>query len=688
MLSISRTRDGIVWVGSANTGVNWCDENSMQFKLIKQDESKPYVNFCCWAANDSALLVGTENGIDEFKCFRQEWFWQKHFFNGHKVTALFKEKNNLWIGTSNGLFIQNESGTKEINLKKLHLHIFEIKQNKSNALMISSIQGLFILDRISKTIIKHIDKSCKTQRGEQFIKSNYLFNTTLTSGNDYFLNTTVGVAQLDSNFEFKRMVFKLFKYKSLSEIMITKSLQINNAMWYGSLGNGVYEEKNDSLKIWDQTKGLSNNVVASMEADDKNNLWLSTNYGINCIAKDFGVKSFVQELNMQSPEFMTNGSFKTKHQLFFCSNSGVVTFQPDKVLMHTAQIQDLKLQLISAFKNYTDSLTINDSTLELNFNDKTLQLTACVPSIRYFNQVRLSYQIKKINDAWIQIENGKMFQLANLPYGNYAIIVKAELPGTNLQQQLKLSLNVKPPFWKRTWFIILITLIALIIISLTVWYLSNLRLKKQLLQLQIQQKVHEEKERISRDLHDNIGTQISALISGLDKISITGKSEQAEKLSDYARRTLDELRETIWALNTGSVDLETLKQKLEELVFNWRTAYPDISIELNSSFKTNENLNPEQTLSYYRILQEAGTNALKHANCKCLTISLSHEKNKLFAILKDDGKGFDINYRKKGHYGLDNMKVRATMAQIAYDLKSELNQGTEIILTLSLPDKH
>lgn len=683
VLSISRSNDGIIWIGNANTGVNWCDEGSLRFQLIKADEAKPYISFSCITPNDSVLLAGTADGVDVFKRTNNNWNFANHFFDHRKVTALCTQENNLWIGTSSGLFFKSGSVIKEVVLENTHPLIFDIKSTSKGQLIVSSVQGLYVLDGQTHLISKHIDKKTLTEKGEKILKSNYLFNTTLTKTGDYFLNTTMGSAELDSNFQFKKQVFDQFNYKSLSEIMITKSIPVKNDIWFGSLGNGIYKWNGANFVFYNQTHGLSNNVIASLETDAEGRIWASTNYGINCVDKK-GIKSFVEELNISSPEFMTNGSYRNGRDLFFCSNSGVISFNPDDVLNDSLQYNALHLQLTSALKNYTDSIPISTNSIVLNYQDKTLQLGACVPGIRFFNQIKLAYQIKQISDVWVNFENGKSFQLANLPYGEYTLVIRAQLTGTKWQEAMSLKLFINPPFWRTTWFIVLVTGLSLSLITFSVWYLSRLRLKKQLLQLQIQQKVHEEKERISRDLHDNIGTQISALISGLDKISITGKTEQAEKLSDYARQTLGELRETIWALNAESVDLQTLKQKLEELAFNWRSVYSDIHVKFDIYFQTNVQLNPEQTLSYYRILQEAGSNALKHSECKLLEVIVSVTGNHLIAHVKDNGKGFDPAFRLKGHYGLDNMSARAKQAGIGYELKSVPGMGTEVILSLSL----
>ncbi len=682
ILSISSTNDSLLWVGNANTGVNCYDIHTSKFQIIKHDNNKPYLSFASTLDNDSNLLVGTTNGVDVFIWKNNKWKWQTNFFNAYKVTALCALNNKLIIGTTKGLFVKMANQLTEINLPKKQTVISDIKLNSAQQLVVSTLSGFYLLEPITHKLLHQVNKT--TTDKINALKTDYLFSSSIGKFDTYYLNSTVGVAQLDSNCQFEQNVFTNYPYKSLSEIMITKTIEESpNTFWFSTLGNGVYYYANKQFKQFNQLTGLSNNVVSAMEKDNQGNIWVSTNYGINCISKQHQIKSFVDELTIASPEFIVNASYFKNNQLFFCSNDGVIAFNPEKVLS-TKLPETLQLTINSVIKNYSDTLQINDSTINLKNNDKFLSLNLCVPSYRYFNRIQLTYLVKGFTEKWMPLENGKNLQLSNLPFGKYDLMIKATLPQSNWQQLVQLKLNVTPPFWRTTWFIIIMSLLVVIVISFLVWYASRIKLKKQLAALQLQQAIHEEKEQISRDLHDNIGSQISTLIMGLDRITLTQQASNAERLSDYARQTLSELRETIWALNSQTMDLDTLKQKLEELIFEWRSTYENIAIPFETHYSENRWLNPEHSLAFFRIIQEAANNALKHSECTILSIQLHLKQHQLMAYIIDNGKGFDTSSRKKGHYGLDNMSVRAQRANIEYKIESQLLKGTEIHLTLTI----
>ncbi len=684
VLSISETLDGIIWIGNANAGVNCYNPKTNVFNLIKVDANKPYVSFSCFVKNDSLLFSGTDNGIDEFIKSNNKWNYKDSYFKNHKVTSIKISPNSIYlIGTTKGFYVGKLNNLKELTLNNESPCVFDINTDTQNQILVSTIKGVFILSIDDFSVVKFIN------RKNEKINSNYVFNTTLDSKNNYYINNTAGSYLFDSDLTLKKNVFENYKYQSLSEIMITSMLETNaETLWFGSLGNGVYQLKNNQLKNINQTNGLGNNVVAALLPGSNQSVWASTNYGISYI-NETGNKiiNFDKELTISSPEFITNAAFKNNDDLFFCSNSGIVAFDSKTVLNKKTQ-ESFHLSISSINKNYTDSVKIKDSCIVLNPDDKVFSISFIVPSYQYYDKIKLNYQLSNFDAIWHSTFNNKTITYTNLDYGEYDLTVKASLEDINWEQTLRLKIIVKPPFWKTLWFILLCALFFLMLVVFSVWYISRVKLKKQLMQMQINQKVFEEKDRISKDLHDNIGSQISTLISGLDKITITKTTANAERLSDYARNTLSELRETIWALNTDTVDLQILKNKLEELVFELRTNYDSIELEFSFVFSTNHVLNTQQALSFYRIIQEAANNAIKHASCTKICINLGINANLLRATIIDNGKGFDTTLRKKGHYGLDNMNDRASKLSIDYQLQSKINHGTRIILSIILNDNN
>lgn len=683
VLSVNITNDDILWVGNSSTGVNYCNYNTNYFNVLKPDANKPYVAFCCYLLNDSVLLAGTNKGYDEYIRRNNKWSYHKSKSLNQKVISIKKINNMMFLGTSNGLYLNINDKYKLLPINNQNPLVFDIAELENHKILISTLLGVYMLDHETYRVTKSVDKHIKDKNGKSVIKSNYIFNTLVTNNNIY-INNTMGSFCFDENLNFKKAIFESYRYKSLSDIMITKAIETPNTVWFGSLGNGIYKLKNNVFSKFNTNNGLSNNVIASIEKDKLNTIWISSNYGINSISNSNKITSYTKALSIESPEFMTNGSCSNGNNLFFCSNSGIINFNSENLLNQNTN-EDLILNTTRIIKNYTDTLQL-DSVFELKYTDKIISFNFCVPSIKSYNEIILSYKLIGFDTTTHEIDNGKDISFTNLPFGNYTLKVKATHKYSVWEQSIHYELIIKPPFWKQTWFIVFCSLMLIIIISIVVYYTSRIKLKRELLKMQLNQKLFEEKDRISKDLHDNIGSQISTLISGLDKISLTKKTDNAEKLSDFARQTLNELRETVWALNKDSVSLSELKNKLEELIFEIRTNYEEIKINFEFVFLNNISLNTTHALSYYRIIQENINNSLKHSNCSVIEIKVHEQNNLLNTIITDNGKGFDTTYRKKGHYGLDNMHDRASKANINYQIESQINKGTTSKISIKIND--
>jgi signal transduction histidine kinase len=191
-------------------------------------------------------------------------------------------------------------------------------------------------------------------------------------------------------------------------------------------------------------------------------------------------------------------------------------------------------------------------------------------------------------------------------------------------------------------------------------------------------RLNNERNRIARDLHDNLGAELTIVTSKLyTKIFKTEKQTEREELEHISKQTRNAsivLRETVWSIKSEKLTVTSLRNKIEE--FYNRLEDPNI-FSLNFQISNEDfELGPLLALNLFRIAQEALTNILKYADAKHVHIEIS---NKVLKI-SDDGKGFDIEKVKKG-YGLNNMESRAKEMNASYSISSSEN-GTEIKILL------
>lgn len=238
----------------------------------------------------------------------------------------------------------------------------------------------------------------------------------------------------------------------------------------------------------------------------------------------------------------------------------------------------------------------------------------------------------------------------------------------------------------RTIFILILILLLLVFLGL--WWINRNNIKKKQQQLQLMQKAQKEKERIARDLHDNVGGQLSYLITNLEWLAnhpeLINNTEDLKKrllnFSETGRNAILTLRETIWAVNNEKLSIVDFTDRFKNYVLKLQIS-ENIKINFIEKFEKQENiLMPEQALNIFRICQEAFHNALKHSKASAINIYFESSKNCLFKFtVEDNGIGFDYENRyKDGHYGMKNMEERAKESNAEIKINSENNNGTKI----------
>ncbi|GMQ28624.1 tetratricopeptide repeat-containing sensor histidine kinase [Algoriphagus confluentis] len=175
----------------------------------------------------------------------------------------------------------------------------------------------------------------------------------------------------------------------------------------------------------------------------------------------------------------------------------------------------------------------------------------------------------------------------------------------------------------------------------------------------------QERKRISSDLHDNLGSFAASITSNLDYIDGNQLDEMGKtalrELQLNSRSMISELNDTIWALKNDSLRLTALSDRLKLYLRRIDSSYPEIQINFREEIMEDKILPAAEAFNLFRILQEAINNALRHSECRQITISLrSHESWSI--EVSDDGKGIHPESFKMSGNGLENMKNRAKSA--------------------------
>ncbi len=217
--------------------------------------------------------------------------------------------------------------------------------------------------------------------------------------------------------------------------------------------------------------------------------------------------------------------------------------------------------------------------------------------------------------------------------------------------------------------------------------LKENELKDALLKIETQSRLQEQRLRISRDLHDNIGAQLTFIISSIDNLKY-GFDIQDDKLtaklntiSNFTSSTIYELRDTIWAMNKSAITFEDLQSRISNFIDKANSIDNGISFQfnVNDDVNSDKKFTSVEGMNIHRIIQEAINNSLKHAHPKQIKVDVKQNFDKLQIEISDDGNGFDYQNVTKG-YGLINMQKRAHEIGGELVIQSVEKKGTTVCL--------
>lgn len=183
--------------------------------------------------------------------------------------------------------------------------------------------------------------------------------------------------------------------------------------------------------------------------------------------------------------------------------------------------------------------------------------------------------------------------------------------------------------------------------------------------------VYEERERLAKELHDNIAQTLFLLKVNLKK----GKLNNAQGLVNSIDSNL---RQAIYNLRASPSEHISLSTRIENWLNDWSTVSGidlKVSIDLDEGYYT-----PAEEVQVFSIIQEAFTNIRKHSNADCASLLFRTNQKKWELIIKDNGRGFSINEIPLNKYGLVMLKERVHKIGATVDISSERAYGTNIII--------
>jgi len=193
----------------------------------------------------------------------------------------------------------------------------------------------------------------------------------------------------------------------------------------------------------------------------------------------------------------------------------------------------------------------------------------------------------------------------------------------------------------------------------------------------------QERNRISKDLHDGIGQQLSALKMALNhtikELPDVAEKQKLSKIATSFSNSADEVRQISHQMMPRALMDDGLVQAIEDLLKS-AFQFSDINFEFEHH-QVNKRFDEKIEISLYRITQELINNIIKHSKAKKVSVQLLNVKENLILFVEDDGIGMTENMNTKSH-GLVNIKSRLDMVKGSINYEPSANSGTSVSIKI------
>lgn len=696
IMSLAFDREGNLWVGTNGHGLDRVKRKL--FSVLPQ--SKGLVVQSVTPDNQGGLWIGYNwNQIDHWTGHASQRFqltpdsYVKSVFvdNQHHVFA------GLSGSLSNRLFEFNSNGFVPASVP-VDFDISAIHQDHSNRIWVGTQTGLVLLNGQNPAWFS-IDNGLPAPDVHAIADD--------IEGN-IWVGTGGGLAR------FRDGRFTAFHKKDglPSEDISCLLADSDGTLWVGTRGSGLVRFYKNHWTNYTINEGLAGNNIGFL-VEDGDNLWLGSNAGLTRVSKkslaafaggtvnSLNCRVYVEADGLPTRE-CTEGSqpaacrtengflwFPTVQGLVFVNPSELKTnsFEPP-VVIESVSVDDRR-QNANPFVACPAQITVPPGKRDIEISYASLDLGAGERS-------RFKYRLNEQGqqNGWQDDSGGN--RLASYPRllpGIYQFQVTAcNEDGLWNQNPASLTIVVEPQFWQRGWFQGLVIACLLAAIAATVYYFSTQKLQRQLAFLRQQEALEHERGRIARDLHDQLGanlTQVALLaeMAESDKDHPEEVEDHAKQISQTARETTRSLDEIVWAVNPSNDTLEGLvtysgKYAQEYFALAGLRYRVEIPNQLPDVI-----LPPEVRHNVFLAFKESVNNVVKHAQATEVHTRLQlNEKNFTFEI-EDNGRGPAGADQKTGRNGLRNMRKRMEDVGGNFSIGPAAGQGTIVRLTAPINNR-
>jgi len=466
-------------------------------------------------------------------------------------------------------------------------------------------------------------------------------------------------------------------------------------LWVATATQGLlrWDRGKGEVRVIGQPEGMPVASIHAIYPDDAGHLWMPTDNGLVRYDPTTGqLKVFTTADGITSNEFNrlahTRGA---DGRFYFGGINGITVFHPKALQASTAAaIAPLVLKEVLVQRDDRDGMEdrtptlLEGAPLVLRPGDRFFTVDFALLNFLDPALVRYAWRIDDIDPDW-NMQSAPHLRLTSLPYGDHLLRIKAQDAEGRWSDELQLPITMVRPVFLRWWFILLF---ALLLVAAIVAFI---RYREQ----QLRRMIHM-RDRIATDLHDEVGSNLSSIVLFSTAVSRHNDSvpEYAagmlQRIKDNSKRAMESMNDIVWSVNSGNDSLQDIVDRMR--------AYAEPLCEAASiRFELEVEAGPltrrfamDQRKNLYLVFKEAVSNAVRHAQCTQIKVTLQLVHGRFQLAVADDGTGLMEDTARGaslGGNGLGNMARRAR--EVGGDLRilPDPQGGTKVMFMFRPTDE-
>lgn len=488
----------------------------------------------------------------------------------------------------------------------------------------------------------------------------------------------------------------------------------DGALWIGTFGGGLNRFKDGIFSVINREQGLPNDVIGHIEADGRGFFWMSSYGGIlRAGEKDlnrcadgglaqvpfltYGINDGLPTLEC-SEGLQSAGGKTADGRLWFPTAKGLVVVNPAgakiNLLPPPVRIEEIRVD----DKKFADGndrgpVKIPPGRHRVEFEYTALSFVAP-------EKVRFKCRLNGFDPDWADVGTKRVATYNYVPPGKYSFqVIACNNDGVWNDTGDSLKFEVLPYFWQTAWFFVSSGVATLLLASAIVWFETRRRMRRKLERAERQRDIERERSRIARDIHDDLGAQLTRITMLSESASEPEAdphraAEGIRRIYDTARELTRSMDEIVWAVNPRHDTLESLVSYLEKFAQDW-LAGVGIRCRLDLPLQFPEwHLTSEIRHNVFLAFKEGLHNVVKHSGASEVLIQLEMKEKSFQLAITDNGRGFAVGEKvkdttsKQGRIaagnGLENIQRRLTDIGGRCEIQSGSGAGTKLAFSVQL----